>query len=214
MPHRIGVAKVLSALGYHALVIDYRGFGDSTGEPTEPGLTTDALHLYNWVKQRSVDSLVCIWGHSLGTGVTTNTAVKLLEEGKQFDGIILEGGFSNVRFITNGLIEHPFSWFYWKFPYIQFFLFNPMKNNKLVFPTDENLEKIRTPIMILHAEDDHLVPFSVAQENYRIARNAQNSDKRVKLVSFDGKLGYLHNGLYRDPALPDIIRDFVLSLKP
>lgn len=44
------------------------GFGDSTGEPTEPGLTTDALYLYNWVKERSGNSLVVIWGHSLGTG--------------------------------------------------------------------------------------------------------------------------------------------------
>lgn len=44
------------------------GFGDSTGEPTESGLTTDATYLYNWVKARSGDSLVVIWGHSLGTG--------------------------------------------------------------------------------------------------------------------------------------------------
>lgn len=44
------------------------GFGDSTGEPTEAGLTTDALYVYKWVKARCRDSLVVIWGHSLGTG--------------------------------------------------------------------------------------------------------------------------------------------------
>lgn len=44
------------------------GFGDSTSEPTEHGLTTDTLHLYNWVKARSGNSLVCVWGHSLGSG--------------------------------------------------------------------------------------------------------------------------------------------------
>lgn len=49
------------------------GFGDSTGEPTESGLTTDALHVYNWVKARSGDSLVVIWGHSLGTGLAEKT---------------------------------------------------------------------------------------------------------------------------------------------
>uniref|UniRef100_A0A8C2Q4J3 AB hydrolase-1 domain-containing protein n=1 Tax=Cyprinus carpio TaxID=7962 RepID=A0A8C2Q4J3_CYPCA len=211
-PHRIGIANVLSAVGYHALVMDYRGFGDSTGEPTEAGLTTDAVYLYNWVKARSGNSLVCVWGHSLGTGVTTNTAVKLLEQGKQFDGIILEGAFLTGRGARDRPIEHPFKWFYWKFPYIQFFLFNPLKNNILVFPTDENLQKLRTPLMILHAQDDHLVPFASAQEIYRIAKKAQNSDKRVKLVPFDGSLGYLHNGLYRDPGLPNIIREFVQSL--
>ncbi|XP_056326213.1 lysophosphatidylserine lipase ABHD12 isoform X1 [Danio aesculapii] len=210
--HRIGVANVLSALGYHALAMDYRGFGDSTGEPTEPGLTTDAVHLYNWVKKRSGNSLVCVWGHSIGSGVTTNTAVQLLEEGKKFDGIILEGAMLSGRAAAKQGYGHPFSWFYWKFPYIQFFLFNPMKNNKIVFPSDENLEKIRTPIMILHSKDDHVSPFSVAQEIYRIAKKAQNSDERVKLVLFDEKHGYLHNGLYRDHRLPNMLREFVQSL--
>lgn len=58
------------------------GFGDSTGEPTEAGLTTDALYLYNWVKVRSGSSLVIIWGHSLGTGsvrkVLTSSISQLL----------------------------------------------------------------------------------------------------------------------------------------
>ncbi|KTG40792.1 hypothetical protein cypCar_00008118, partial [Cyprinus carpio] len=107
--------------------------------------------------------------------------------GKQFDGIILEGAFLTGRGARDRPIEHPFKWFYWKFPYIQFFLFNPLKNNILVFPTDEKYI-------------------------YRIAKKAQNSDKRVKLVPFDGSLGYLHNGLYRDPGLPNIIREFVQSL--
>ncbi|XP_073691178.1 lysophosphatidylserine lipase ABHD12-like [Garra rufa] len=211
-PHRIGIANVLSALGYHVLVLDYRGFGDSTGEPTEAGLTTDAVYLYHWVKARSGNSLVCVWGHSIGSGVTTNTAVKLLEQGKQFDGIILEGAFISGRGASSQAVEHPFTWFYWKFPYIQFYLLNPLKNNKYTFPTDENLQKIQTPLMILHAKDDHIVPFASAQEIYRIAKKAQNSDERVKLVPFDGSLGYLHNGLYKDPGLPNIIREFVQSL--
>lgn len=46
----------------------WAGFGDSTGEPTEAGLTTDALYVYKWVKARCGNSLVVIWGHSLGTG--------------------------------------------------------------------------------------------------------------------------------------------------
>lgn len=50
---------------------NFTGFGDSTGEPTEAGVTTDALYVYNWVKERSEDSLVVIWGHSLGTGSVT-----------------------------------------------------------------------------------------------------------------------------------------------
>lgn len=44
------------------------GFGDSTGTPTEEGLTTDAICVYEWAKARSGRTPVCLWGHSLGTG--------------------------------------------------------------------------------------------------------------------------------------------------
>ncbi|KAM3862993.1 lysophosphatidylserine lipase ABHD12-like [Diretmus argenteus] len=206
--HRVGVANVLSANGYHALVMDYRGFGDSTGEPTEAGLTTDALYLYHWVKARSGTSLVVVWGHSLGTGVATNTAVKLFEQGVVVDGVILEGSFSNAR--QPG--AHPFAWFYMTLPVFEYFFGDPTAENKLNFPNDENLKKMRSPLLILHSEDDHLTPIHMAEQLYQIALTTQDSE-RVKMVSFPGSLGYLHNGLYRDSRLPDILEKFVLSLQ-
>ncbi|XP_067383262.1 monoacylglycerol lipase ABHD12-like isoform X2 [Channa argus] len=207
-PHRVGVAKVLSTLGYHVLVPDYRGFGDSTGEPTEAGLTTDALYLYNWVKARSGNSLVVIWGHSLGTGVSTNAAVKLIKQGEVFDGVILEGAFNTAR-ISH--ISNPFTWYYWKFPGTGYLFPEPWANSKVEFPTQENLKKMRSPILFLHAKDDHLAPIQFTQEMYEVAVSAQNAE-RVKMVAFDESLGYLHNGLYEDPHLPDIIKTFVQSL--
>ncbi|XP_071337460.1 lysophosphatidylserine lipase ABHD12 [Trachinotus anak] len=206
--HRVGVAKVLSALGYHVLVPDYRGFGDSTGEPTEAGLTTDALYLYNWVKARSGNSLVVIWGHSLGTGVATNAAVKLIEQDVVFDGVILEGAFHTAE---RQPIGHPFAWYYWTFPGTGYLFPEPWAENKVAFPSEKNLREMRSPILFLHSEDDHLVPIQIAQKLYETAVNTQNAE-RVKLVTFDGSLGYLHNGLYRDPHLPDIIKKFVMSL--
>ncbi|CAJ1066612.1 lysophosphatidylserine lipase ABHD12 isoform X1 [Xyrichtys novacula] len=207
-PHRVGVAKILSTLDYHVLVPEYRGFGDSTGEPTEDGLTTDALFLYNWVKARSGNSLVVIWGHSLGTAVSTNTAAKLIEMGVVFDGVILEGAFSTAG---QKLTMHPFTWYYWKFPGMGYLFPEPWAENKLVFATHENLKKMRCPILFLHSEDDHVVPIEIADQLYEVAVKAQNTE-RVKLVKFDGSKGYLHNGLYRDPKLPDVIKNFVTSL--
>ncbi|XP_072247532.1 lysophosphatidylserine lipase ABHD12-like [Leuresthes tenuis] len=207
-PHRVGVAKLLSALGYHVLVPDYRGFGDSTGEPTESGLTTDALYLYDWVKARSGDSLVVIWGHSLGTGVATNAAVKLRERGDFFDGVILEGAFNTER---QNIPFHPFLWYYWKYPGIGYLFPEPWAENKVVFPTEKNLKKMTSPILFLHSEDDHLVPIQIARQTYEVAASAQGTD-RVKLVTFDGSLGYLHNGLYRDPKMPGVLKTFVSLL--
>uniref|UniRef100_A0A8B9HIM1 Monoacylglycerol lipase ABHD12-like n=1 Tax=Astyanax mexicanus TaxID=7994 RepID=A0A8B9HIM1_ASTMX len=172
-PHRIGVANLLSSLGYHAVVMDYRGFGDSTGEPTENGLITDSLYLYHWVKVRSKDSLVIIWGHSIGTLIVV--------PGNPADGVMIEGAFTDA--------------------------INEKKNCSL-----SSLKKMRTPLLILHSEDDQVVPFTMAQELYSTAKSAPNLKEQVKLISFDGSLGYRHNGLYRDPALPGILREFVQSL--
>ncbi|XP_058506694.1 monoacylglycerol lipase ABHD12-like [Solea solea] len=207
--HRVGVAKVLSALGYHVLVPDYRGFGDSSGEPTEAGLTTDALYVYNWVKTHCGDSLVVFWGHSLGTGVSTNLAVKLLEQDVVLDGVILEGTFNSAAM---KITEHCFTWYYWKFPGTGYFFPEPWAENKVVFPSEENLKKMKSPILFLHSEDDHMVPIRIVEQMYEVAVRYQNAE-RVKMVSFDGSLGYLHNGLYRDPHLPDILQEFVLSLQ-
>lgn len=207
-PHRVGVAKVLSALGYHVVVPDYRGFGDSTGEPTEDGLTVDALYLYNWVKARSGNSLVVFWGHSLGTAVSTNTAVKLIEQGVVLDGVILEGAFNSARQI---IPAHPFTWYYWKFPGQGYLFPEPWAANKLVFPTEENLKKMKSPILFLHSEDDHLVPPHICEQMRDIAASYQTAEQ-VKLFMFEGSLGYLHNGLYRDHRLPGILKNFVDSL--
>lgn len=50
-----------------------------------------------------------------------------------------------------------------------------------------------------------LTPFVVFSQLYEVALNAQNTE-RVKLVAFDDTLGYLHNGLYKDPKLPGILK--------
>uniref|UniRef100_A0A7N6FEH4 AB hydrolase-1 domain-containing protein n=1 Tax=Anabas testudineus TaxID=64144 RepID=A0A7N6FEH4_ANATE len=204
----IFIIALLSALGYHVVMPDYRGFGDSTGEPTEDGLTTDALYIYNWVKARSGNSLVVIWAHSLGTGVTTNAAVKLIKQGVDFDGVILEGAFNTAQ---QQIPMNPFHWYYWKIPGARYFYTPPWATNNYIFPTVENLKKMRCPILILHSKDDNLVPIKIAQGLYEVAVSAQNAE-RVKMVTFDGSLGYQHNGLYIDPHMPDILKKFVASL--
>ncbi|XP_059929270.1 lysophosphatidylserine lipase ABHD12-like isoform X2 [Gadus macrocephalus] len=138
--HRIGVINVLSSIGCHVLSMDYRGFGDSTGNPTEEDLTKDAVWLHRWAKENSGGSRVLIWGHSLGSGV----------------------------------------------------------------------KKMRSPLLFLHSEDDHLTTLRNAEQMYQAALSVQG-DKRVRMVTFEGSLGYLHNGLYKDPRLPAIIKNFVVT---
>ncbi|KAM7403516.1 hypothetical protein PAMA_004124 [Pampus argenteus] len=133
--HRVELVKVLSATGYHVLSLDYRGFGDSTGEPSEAGLTSDALYLYNWVKKQSSGSLVCLWGHSLGTGVTTNTAVKVQEQGSVVDALILEAPYTRIG---EAVANHPLAKMYMFLPGFESFLWDILGMNNIVFPNDQN----------------------------------------------------------------------------
>uniref|UniRef100_A0AAY4EXB4 AB hydrolase-1 domain-containing protein n=1 Tax=Denticeps clupeoides TaxID=299321 RepID=A0AAY4EXB4_9TELE len=201
MAHRVGIVNVLSSLDFHVLAMDYRGFGDSSGEPTEPGLTTDALCLYKWVKERSRDSVVVIWGHSLGSGVSTNTAVILQEQGEPY------------FLFHKSPLRSCFNKFYWRFPWFEYFFLDLVNENKIIFPSDENVKKMQIPLLILHSEDDPVVPSHMGKELYRIAKQAATSEKNVKLVLFEAPLGYKHNGLYKDERLPGIVREFVQSLK-
>jgi len=55
-------------LKYYVVLFVCAGWGDSEGSPSEKGMTSDALFLYQWIKQRIGQKPLHIWGHSLGTG--------------------------------------------------------------------------------------------------------------------------------------------------
>ena len=91
-------------MGYHVICFDYRGYGDSTGSPSEAGLVHDALTVYKWVLERRGESKVFVWGHSLGTGVACHLGRKIFEiidSGDETmrapEGIVLESPFSNLK---------------------------------------------------------------------------------------------------------------------
>lgn len=61
----------------------------------EYNLVNDTVTLYNWVRNRT-NAQIYIWGHSLGTGVGTQTVAKLSEKDIQPSGLVLEAPFSSV----------------------------------------------------------------------------------------------------------------------
>ncbi|XP_043838811.1 protein ABHD12B [Dromiciops gliroides] len=202
--HRIKLLKVLSEGGFHVLSVDYRGFGDSTGKPTEEGLTRDAICLYDWTKARSGTTPVCLWGHSLGTGVATNAARTLEERGFPVDAIVLEAPFTNIR---DASANYPILKIYRNLPgFVRLFL-DALTVDKIVFPNDENVKFLSSPLLILHAKDDKTVPLEIGQKVYEIAHNAYKNKERVKMVIFPP--GFQHNFICKNPRLAMIVRDFL-----
>uniref|UniRef100_A0A8C0UEN4 Lysophosphatidylserine lipase ABHD12 n=2 Tax=Cyanistes caeruleus TaxID=156563 RepID=A0A8C0UEN4_CYACU len=198
--HRVELYKVLSSLGYHVVTFDYRGWGDSIGSPSERGMTYDALHVFDWIKARSGDNPVYIWGHSLGTGVATNLVRRLCERETPPDALILESPFTNIREEAR---SHPFSVIYRYFPGFDWFFLDPITTSGIKFANDENVKYISCSLLILHAEDDPVVPFHLGKKLYNIAATSRSfRDYKVQFVPFHTDLGYRHKYIYRSPELP------------
>ncbi|XP_023677216.1 lysophosphatidylserine lipase ABHD12 [Paramormyrops kingsleyae] len=210
--HRVQLYKVLSSLGFHVVSFDYRGWGDSEGTPSEKGMTADALFLYQWVKKRIGEKSLYIWGHSLGTGVATNLVRHLCDKGTPPDAMILESPFTNIREEAK---SHPFSMVYRFLPGFDWFFLDAITANDIRFASDENMLHISCPVLILHAEDDGVVPFHLGKKLYNIAAQSTSlNGHKVQFVPFPMSLGFKHKFIYRSPELPHILSDFLGTALP
>nr|KAF6470638.1 abhydrolase domain containing 12, lysophospholipase [Molossus molossus] len=238
--HRVELYKVLSSLGYHVVTFDYRGWGDSIGTPSERGMTYDALHVFDWIKARSGDNSIYIWGHSLGTGVATNLVRRLCERETPPDALILESPFTNIREEAK---SHPFSVIYRYFPGFDWFFLDPITSSGIKFANDEkslprmnpgcqetpaislgsclvlsspfSVKHISCSLLILHAEDDPVVPFQLGRKLYNIAAPSRSfRDFKVQFIPFHSDLGYRHKYIYKSPELPRILREFLGKSEP
>src|SRR5262245_10063601 len=99
---RAGRFKWLTADGTGLLALSYRGYGGSTGEPSEAGLINDAMAAYDFAAARYPAGRIVLWGESLGTGV----AIALAAE-RKVGGIILDAPFTSIADV--GAAAYPFA---------------------------------------------------------------------------------------------------------
>lgn len=129
-------------LGYDVLMPDFRGYGKSTGTPSEVQLYADALLLWDYVKKTYPDTPIIIYGRSLGSAVAAKLASL-----RPADQLILETPFDQLR----GAVPLPLQW-----PlYIL-----PLEHR---FPTYEVMHLVYCPITIIHGTNDWVVPLSSAE---------------------------------------------------
>jgi abhydrolase domain-containing protein 12 len=94
-----------TAYKWHVIALDYRGFGLSTGSPSEQGLITDASTLVNYaITTLGIPpSRILILGQSLGTAVSSAVAEKFSrEKGIEFAGVVLVATFSSLPTMLAG----------------------------------------------------------------------------------------------------------------
>lgn len=97
--HRVPIAKVLEEnLGCNVLMLEYRGYGMSTGTPNEEGLTLDAQTALDYIRNRKdiEGTKIVVYGQSLGGAVAIQLVAKNQEAGDVV-GLIVENTFTSMR---------------------------------------------------------------------------------------------------------------------
>ncbi|XP_024942158.1 monoacylglycerol lipase ABHD12 isoform X2 [Cephus cinctus] len=204
--HRVELYNLFQSLDYHVVCFDYRSYGDSDNvELSEYGVVADSKYVIEWLlKKVNGAAPVFIWGHSLGTGVSSHALALLAEEGINPAGLFLESPFNNI---ADELTEHPFARIFRHLPWFHWVIVEPFYNNNLRFESDKHITKIKCPVMILHAEDDGVVPFSLGEKLYNAASQYHGNDSnRIKMSRIDSSYGLGHKYICRYKELPNIIQ--------
>lgn len=97
--HRVPIAKALQdTLHCNVFMLEYRGYGLSTGTPDEAGLKIDAQTALDYLRQRpeTRDTKIVVYGQSLGGAVAINLVATNQEE-DEISGLILENTFLSIR---------------------------------------------------------------------------------------------------------------------
>jgi fermentation-respiration switch protein FrsA (DUF1100 family) len=137
------------AAGYGVMFLSYRGYGASTGSPTEAGLVADANAAYDWLIKNSVPaSRIMLVGESLGTGVAVQLAAH-----KPVGAIALEAPFTSTADVARLS--------YWWLPVGLL-----MKDQ---FKSIDYIKEIRVPLLVLHGTDDRLIPLQIGEKLYAAA---------------------------------------------
>lgn len=130
--------------GYSVFAFDYRGYGQSTGHPTERGLyrDVDAVVQQAWIGESgSVPTIY--WGRSLGATMAAYAATV-----RPPDGLILESGFANARAAVRGSAA---------LLVLSFF-------SSYRFPTADFANRAGRPVLVLHGNRDTVIPFALGRE--------------------------------------------------
>jgi pimeloyl-ACP methyl ester carboxylesterase len=148
--------------GLYAL--SYRGYGGSTGFPTEAGLMADARAAYADLTHRVSADRVVLYGESLGTTV----AVMLAAE-KPVRALLLDSSFDSALDVAH-----------WRFPWLPTSLLL-----RDTFRADLAAQRVVAPVLQVHCADDPITPFASAErlhERFPHAQPLYRVDKTCHVV--------------------------------
>jgi len=147
---RVDQVRRFHDMGFNVLIFDYRGYGTSTGKPTEKGTYYDALAAWNYLKaEKQIEpNNIVIFGQSLG-GAIASWLADQVDPG----ALILESTLTSALEMGAKM-----------FPYLPVSLFCTFKYDSL-----SRVGKINCPVIVSHSRDDETIPFKHGQRLFKAA---------------------------------------------
>lgn len=149
--NRIDIGKLLQETGAAVLIYDYRGYGQSSGKPSEEGLYKDIEAVINYLKTEKEysEQQMIMYGRSMGGAVAAYAATKF-----NVNGLVLDSAFKNLKAMVSDL-----------YPFVPAFLAS------YEFPTEQYLQQLSgIPVMIMHSPNDTIVNISHGKSLFGIAK--------------------------------------------
>src|SRR6476646_8821723 len=158
---RAGRFKWVIEDGTGLLALSYRGYGGSTGKPTETGFISDGMAAYDFARARTPARNIVVWGESLGTGVAVAVAAH-----REVGGVILDAPFTSIADV--GAAAYPFAPVRWLI--------------KDPFRSARRIARVHAPLLIRHGEGDAVVPIRFGERLFALA----NEPKRFERFAGEG----------------------------
>jgi pimeloyl-ACP methyl ester carboxylesterase len=163
--YRVDRYRALVRDGTGLLALSYRGYGGSSGGPSEPGLIADAEAAHAFAAAHYPAERIVLWGESLGSGVAVAIAAT-----RSIGRMVLQAPFTSAADV--GALR------YW---------FAPVRLlMKDQFRSDLRIGAVTAPVLVLHGERDTIVPISLGERLYELIKAPK------RFVRFPG---YGHNDL-------------------
>jgi len=138
--HRLDSLRIFNSLGLSVLLFDYRGYGNSTGAPSEKGTYADADAAWEYLVKTAGKSpeKIIVFGESIGCAVAAELSLR-----RQVGGLIMLAGFTSLPDLGQQL-----------YPWLPVRLLSRYR-----YATLQKIASISCPKLIIHSRDDEIVPF-------------------------------------------------------
>ena len=148
--HRLDSIHIFHELGLNVFIFDYRGYGRSTGKPSERGVYRDAESAWHYltVRRAITPSRIILFGRSLGGAITAWLAARTNP-----GAVIIESTFTSVPDMAAKL-----------YPLVPVRLLARLEFNAL-----DVMHDITSPVLIIHSREDEIIPFDHGQALYQKA---------------------------------------------